>query len=286
MRKLCLLVTLLLVMPAASNAEEIIHYKGRPVTVNLVKDEERAIEFEDHIQVGLSIGQREANQFRLQSAQGVLLIKPNTTFPAQRIQIKRVSDGQIILLDIVSSERSESSIENLEPVRIVLESDNTVDGQTLTEAEAGSDAPLPVITPVELVRYASQRLYGPNRLHKAARGITNAQLGVEGTVRLFKGPNSYKTNVTPISAYKGGAYYLSALYIKNTSSDVIQLNYLDINLPFTSATLQHHTLQPSGIPGDATTLYLVSEEPLKSTLYPWTYFSADAVPAKETEVAK
>jgi len=267
---------LLLVSAVGALAEEIIHYKNRPVTIQLVEGEERSIEFGSHVQVGLTRGQQEGALFRVQSAQGFLHIKPNETFPEQRIQVRRVSDGRVILLDLISEKRTPDAIAALEPVKILLEKDNVVEGQTYEEAvsgEAGEGiADAPVITPVELVRYASQRLYGPPRLHRDIPGITDTPLGVNAFIKLFQGENKYKTSVKPIVAYRGGPYYLCALYIKNISNAAIKLDYLDINLPFSTATFQHHTLQRNGIPGDSTVLYLVSEEPLKSTLHPWTYY--------------
>ena len=50
------------------------------------------------------------------------------------------------------------------------------------------------------------------------------------------------------------------------------LDYLDLNLPFSHVTFQHHKLNPHGLPGDSTVLYLITEEPLKKALYPWTYY--------------
>jgi integrating conjugative element protein (TIGR03749 family) len=174
----------------------------------------------------------------------------------------------------VSSPKSEDSLSNLEPVHILLEEENVAGGQTIEtiEDDKSNIAEEPNITPVELVRYASQRLYGPTRLHKDVRGIVDTPLGIKENIRVFKGQAKYRTVSTPIVAYRGGAYYLAGIYIKNVSADKLQLDYLDLNLPFHTATFQHHTLESHGVPGDATTLYLVSEEPLKNMLQPWTYY--------------
>lgn len=255
-------------------AKEIIHYKNVPVTITLTEGEERSIEFGDHVQIGMTRGQQEGGLFRVQSAQGFLHIKPNKPFSAQRLQVKRMTDGRVILLDLVATEKSADSLSNLEPVQLLLDEENIAGGQTIETIEEKSilDSGAPVITPVELVRYAAQRLYGPTRLHKDVRGIMDTPLGVKSAIRIFKGEARYKTVSTPMIAYRGGAYYLAGIYIKNTSPEKLQLDYLDLNLPFHSATFQHHTLEPSGVPGDATVLYLVSEEPLKNTLQPWTYY--------------
>jgi len=256
-------------------AVEIIHYKNVPVVISLTEGEERSIEFGDHVQVGVTKGQKHGDLFRVQSAQGFVHIRPNKTFSAQRVQIKRLTDDRVILLDLVSEPKSAESVANLEPVKIILDSENVAGGNTVEEAETvvvGGNSDAPVITPVELVRYVAQRLYGPTRLHKDVIGITETPLDIKKPVKIFKREALYKTVAQPFVAYRGGAYHIAGIYIKNTSDSKVKLNYLDLNIPFTTATFQHHELQPNGIPGDSTMLYLVSEEPLKNVLQPWTYY--------------
>lgn len=269
-----ILATISIAVSMSVAAKEIIHYKNVPVLITLTEGEERSIEFGDHVQIGMTKGQQEGDLFRVQSAQGFVHIRPNKTFPTQRIQIKRLTDGRVVLIDLISEAKDEASLANLEPVQILLAEENVAGGQTIATIEesnpAKSDAP--VITPVELVRFAAQRLYGPTRLHKEVRGISDTPLGVESNIRIFKGEAKYKTVSTPVIAYRGGAYYLAGIYVKNTSAERIQLDYLDLNLPFDFATFQHHTLESNGVPGDATMLYLVSNEPLKNILQPWTYY--------------
>ncbi|MCG8612247.1 MAG: TIGR03749 family integrating conjugative element protein [Pseudomonadales bacterium] len=250
-------------------ATEIIHYSNIPVTIELRQGEERSIQFGDHVQVGITKGQKMKMLFRVQSAQGAVHFLPYQEFDKQRVQIKRLTDGRVILLDLVAG-KEDTKAEPLEDIRILLDSDNEVP----EDEQQVSDLPIdmPIITPVDLTRFASQRLYGPTRLHNNHRGITETTLGVRGAVRVFKAENKYKTYSKPILAYQGGGYYLAAIHIKNTSDDEVSLNYLDINLPFSHATFQHHMLYPNGMPGDSTVLYLISEKPLKETLYPWTYY--------------
>lgn len=259
-------------------ATEIVHYSNLPVTIELRNGEERSIQFGDHVQVGITKGQQVKKLFRVQSAQGAVHFLPYQEFDKQRIQVKRLTDGKVILLDLIAT-KEDPKAAPLEDVRIVLESEDVVPDDELQVSESSLD--IPVITPVDLTRYAAQQLYGPTRLHHDRRGITETTLGVKGAVRVFKGENKYKTYSKPILAYQGGGYYLAAIHIKNTSSDELSLNYLDLNLPFSHATFQHHMLHPNGTPGDSTVLYLISEKPLKETLYPWTYYQDLKADAEE-----
>lgn len=266
------------------HAVQIIHYKNEPVTIQLTQGEERTIQFGDHVQVGVTKGQQIKKLFRLQSAQGAVFIKPYKVFDKQRITVKRITDGRVILLDLVS-EKGKKGDKEREKVKILLKDENVVvDPQVQQPVHQHM-----VITPVDLTRYASQRLYGPSRLHNDVMGISSVSMGVKSSIRLFKGENKYRTYSMPVVAYQGGGHYLSGIHVKNVSNSPVKLDYLDLNLPFTHATFQHHTLAPNGTPGDSTVLYLIAVKPLKETLYPWTYYldaQADANEAVRLKAAE
>jgi integrating conjugative element protein (TIGR03749 family) len=268
MRHFFIKTWLLLFVTSPAWAIEIIHYDNLPVTVELREGEERSIQFGSHVQVGVTKGQQLQKMFRVQSAQGAVHFLPYEEFDKQRIQIRRMSDGQVILLDLIASPAVENA-EPLETLRLVLASDNVVSDKN---AQASTPRKAQRITPIDLTRYAAQNLYGPSRLHSSVPGISDVNLTDKGAVKVFKGAARYQTLSKPVVAYRGGGHYLAALHIRNVSTDPVQLNYLDINLPFSHATLQHHQLEPMGTPGDSTMLYLISERPLKETLYPWTYY--------------
>jgi integrating conjugative element protein (TIGR03749 family) len=285
LRKTILLAAVVTLFSPLLQAVQIIHYKNEPVTINLVEGQERTIQFGDHVQVGVTKGQQMKRLFRLQSAQGAVFIKPYKEFDKQRITVKRITDGRVILIDLVSEKPSKDAPE-LEKVKLLLDVDNAVVEPQVTAANLPE---MPVISPVDLTRYASQRLYGPSRLHNDVMGITQVSMGVNSAIKLFKGENKYRTYAKPVLAYQGGGYYLSAIHIKNVSEEPVKLDYLDLNLPFTHATFQHHALSSMGTPGDSTVLYLLAEKSLKDTLYPWTYYldvQAEAEEAVRRAVAE
>jgi len=256
-------------LTVSAHATEIIHYKNIPITIHLQTGQERNIEFGDHVRVGVTEGQRRKGLFRVQSAQGVVHIKPSRPFDKTRVLISRLTDKRVILVDFIATNPVEGE-PPLEPVMVILDFENKV---TNSQVKSKSDyAEINVLTPVDLTRYASQHLYGPTRLHNAVRGITKARVGVKGAIKIFKGKNKLTTVSVPIVAYRGGGHYLAGILINNISEKRVQLDYLDLNLPFSHATFQHHVLAPKGKPGDSTVLYLASEKPLKDTLYPWTYY--------------
>lgn len=257
-------------------ATEIIRYIYKPVTINLIKGQERSVYFGDHVKVGITKGQQLKKLFRVQSAQGVVHFLPYDKFDKQRIQVKRLTDGQVILIDLVAT-KPKKNAKPLEDVRIILKSEDVIEEIN----DSSSDFDYPVVTPVDLTRSAAQKLYGPSRLHKDIPGIMESTIGVQGTIHIFKGENKYKTTSKAVLAYEGGGYHLAAIHVKNESDKNIELSYFDINLPMSHVTFQHHTLSANGTPGDSTILYLVSQEPLKKALYPWTYYQDLKLEAEE-----
>lgn len=269
LKKTIFLASIVMFFSPFLHAVQIIHYENEPVTIQLITGQERTVQFGDHVQVGVTKGQQLQKFFRLQSAQGAVFIKPYKEFDKQRVTIKRITDGRVILIDFVS-EKGSKNAKPLEKVKVLLDTDNVVTDSQVHNAPASHE--LPIISPVDLTRFASQRLYGPSRLHNDVMGISEVSLGVKSSIKVFKGENKYRTFAKPIVAYQGGGYYLSGIHVKNVSNSPLKLDYLDLNLPFTHATFQHHSLAKNGTPGDSTILYLVAEKQLKETLYPWTYY--------------
>ncbi|MBN2607444.1 MAG: TIGR03749 family integrating conjugative element protein [Thiotrichales bacterium] len=285
-----------LLLSSAVQATEYIEYSNKPITIQLHEGEERTIQFGDHVAVGVTPKQEAQGLFRVQSAQGALHILPRKTFDRERIQVKRLGDGKIVLIDLVSIEANKKDQTPLEDIRIYVGNEAKElpkDIETAKEEASGetnaNQKEIEPITPITLTRQLAQKLYAPERLHKVMPGISEVSLNevLHKDVRAFKGINRAKTTVRPILAYRSGNLYATALLVSNTGNTPVQLNYLDINIPFTHATYQHHKLNPKGRAGDRTVLYVINERPLSETLVPWTYYSElEVQKAKEAQQSK
>ena len=272
------LIGLLLVVNTSTVvATQIIHYDKKPITITLNVGEERTIFFGDHVEVGIHRGVKEKGLFRIQSAQGALHILANKQFSKQRVQVKRMTDKHVVLLDFITNKNKSKG--SAEDIKLLMPHENSVSDSD-ENGSIGSQPRVATITPVDLTRYASQHLYGPSRLHQETPGISSSLITVKGNIKVFKLADS-STVSKVIFAVQGGGYYLSALLVKNTSNEKVQLDYLDINVPFSFATFQHHQLGANGTAEDSTVLYLISDKKMRETLYPWSFFSTSNANNKE-----
>ncbi len=262
------LVLLMVLLFSPVTATEMIHYNKKAVTIELQEGQERTIHFGDHVEVGITKAMQDSQLFRVQSAQGSLHVLSYRAFDKQRVQVRRLGDNQVILLDLVSVASSNNKTA-LEDVKIIMPYEDKVEADMSTSDTFHEN----IISPIDLTRYVSQKLYGPSRLFKESFGISQSNINVKGDVKIFKGKNQLTTTSNVVLAYEGGGYYISALYIKNISTQAVRLNYLDLNIPFSHATFQHHSLNRAGQNGDSTVLYLVSERPMKEALYPFSFYS-------------
>ena len=184
MNKLILVLLTFIVSIRPAWSTEIIHYDNLPVTIELRKGEERSIQFGDHVQFGMTKGQQLKRLFRIQAAQGAVHILPYEEFDKQRVQIKRISDGRVILIDLIAMP-AKSDAPELEDIRIFLDTDDQVGLDSRESAASKANSLRPTITPVDLTRHAAQHLYGPSRLHRDRLGINTTPVGLKGLIRVF-----------------------------------------------------------------------------------------------------
>lgn len=115
---------------------------------------------------------------------------------------------------------------------------------------------------IDLVRLASQSIYGPERLIKKLPGVT--RIGVDTCpVNLYRGSELV---TEPLAQWKAGtvpAQYVTAIRVtSNTLNDVI-FDPRRIRGDFLAASPQHPLIKAAGESGDTTTWYLVSRYPFK-----------------------
>lgn len=258
-------LTTVLSVPAAQ-ADELMKWERIPLTIPLAVGQERVLFADKNVRVGFPPALN--GKLRVQSSGGAVYLKAEAAFPATRLQLQDVENGEVILLDVTASDKGST-----EPVRIVYSgevvsvsrSEDAAGASGTASAAPGTDngtqtkrkkvtysAPLPVV----LTRYAAQSLYGPVRTVEAVPGIhpVNPHLPKRITTLYPSEP----VTVTVLGGWGTGSRNVVALKVQNTVSRKVTLDPRVLQGQFVTATFQHRWLGPAGTPEDTTTLYLVT----------------------------
>ncbi|HEI8868306.1 TPA: TIGR03749 family integrating conjugative element protein [Serratia odorifera] len=249
-----------------AQAEELMKWERIPLQIPLTIGKERVLFADKNVRVGFPPALN--GKLRVQSSGGAVYLKADAAFPPTRLQLQDVENGEVILLDVTSSDKG-----SVEPVRIVYSGDVTsVSSSHDTSAATGENsattgagdgirekrkkikynAPLPIV----LTRYAAQSLYGPLRTVEAVPGIhpVNPHLPKRITTLYPSEPVA----ITLLGGWGIGSRNVVALKVQNTASRKITLDPRVLQGQFVTATFQHRYLGAVGTPEDTTTLYLVT----------------------------
>ncbi|MFJ5299197.1 TIGR03749 family integrating conjugative element protein [Pseudomonas sp. NPDC088368] len=246
-----------------------------PLAVPLIVDQERIIFVDQNVRVGLP---RSINdKLRVQSIGGAIYLQAKEPIEPTRLQLQNVQTGEIILVDIAAMPPQKDQAA-LEPVKIVAgESSPTRYGGTVAKApsksstrtppkpeassdeeEAEEEAPPKRETPapVVLTRYAAQMLYAPLRTVEPVNGIT--QVKPDRKTDLSNVMPTLPAGVSVLGAWRLDDYWVTALKVRNQTSQRLVLDPRELMGDFVTATFQHSYLGARGDATDTTTLYLVT----------------------------
>lgn len=246
----------LLSLVSVAQADVLMEWKRVPLKIDLNTNEERLIFVDKNVQVGIP-GELD-NKLRVQSTGGVVYLKASEPFNTSRVQLRDIETGELILLDLYSREQQGK----LEPVRIIYD-DVATNSQQISQTSL-SDEPqdsvnsassLPV--PAALTRYAAQSLYAPLRTVEPLPGVRRVAMKLPKSLPTLL-PNLNVQN-TPLESWGLEHYVVTAVRIKNLSTQRVILDPRYLQGYFYSATFQHDFLGAKGTPEDTTVVYLVTE---------------------------
>ncbi|MEH6498331.1 MAG: TIGR03749 family integrating conjugative element protein [Pseudoalteromonas distincta] len=247
---LAALGVLVCVLANAAQAVDILRWERLPLAVPLVVDQERIVFIDRNVRVGVpaSISDR----LRVQSAGGAVYLRASEPIEPTRLQLQDTDTGALILLDIAARPVVEGEPE-LEPVRIVERAvaQEQAD-ETLKQPPAPRETPIPVV----LTRHAAQQLYAPLRTVEAMPGIMRVNL--RGNLNLDTLLPTLAVQGVALASWRLEDLWLTAVRLSNSSSDWLELDPRALQGDFVSATFQHPTLGPRGLPEDTTVVYLVT----------------------------
>lgn len=270
MRRLLIIGLLMLNFCGFANAVEILRWDRIPLALPLIVGQERIVFVDQNVRVGLP--RNLVDKLRVQSTGGALYLLAKEPIPPTRLQLQNMSSGEIMLVDIIATEGKPNQAAP-EPAKIVAgEGPSPRYGQPSSKPTSSralaptsepnvqdEDQPSPrreTPLPVVLTRYAAQMLYAPLRTVEAVDGITQVNLkrGLNLTTLLPTLP----VEASALGAWRLDDYWVTAVKLRNTSTQHLALDPRELMGDFITATFQHPYLGTKGDASDTTTVYLVT----------------------------
>ncbi|MCF5562196.1 MULTISPECIES: TIGR03749 family integrating conjugative element protein [Pseudomonadaceae] len=255
-----------------SNAVEILRWDRIPLALPLIIGQERIVFVDQNVRVGLP--RNLVDKLRVQSTGGALYLLAKEPIEPTRLQLQNMNSGEIMLVDIIATVGKPNQAAP-EPVKIVAgENPATRYGQ-VSSKPTGSRAAAPTVQtsvqsadedppkprretplPVVMTRYAAQMLYAPLRTVEPVDGIAQVNLkrGLDLTTLLPTLP----VGSSALGSWRLDEYWVTAVKLRNTSSQHLTLDPRDLMGDFVTATFQHPYLGAKGDASDTTTVYLVT----------------------------
>lgn len=254
-----------------AQAVEIQRWERIPLAVPLIVGQERIVFVDQNVRIGHP--RTLVGRLRVQSTGGAIYLLANEPIEPTRLQLQNVTSGEIMLVDIAAS-IGKANQAALEPVRIVAgEQQGSRYGQISTPQkstqnrsheesvvqESSEDSPVvrretPV--PVVITRYAAQMLYAPLRTVEPVAGIS--QVNLNRRLDLSTLLPTLPVEATALGAWRMDGYWVTAVKLRNTSTQHLTLDPRELMGDFVAATFQHPYLGVKGNASDTTTAYLVT----------------------------
>ena len=239
-----------------------LHYLDVPLKLTLKAGEESVLRFPWAVEPGIS-----SDMMGMLDQPRVIgdtfYLTPASPFDFERFTFLSPETGAIILIDIRSAE-------DALPVRVIVNDSRAADAaaEVRSESPAGVAAtdnraePDTRYTVIELAQFAMQMVYAPAREIRLMPGLTELTIKdpivVEDLV-----PGAFVEAVQWKEWRTQDDRYLTVLAVQNTGSSPVSLDptvrrhsrYEIASTPYSS------NLAPSGMPGDTTTLVIISSVP-------------------------
>ncbi len=243
------------VLDATAGIERVL-FKHAPVRVSLKTGQERILHFPNPVVLHLPEG--EVTLFQpLDVIDRTIYITATTAFPRIRAIVEDLTTGQMIPLDLQSSNDAIASSELqifTAPIGTGPEYKNSIASDE-NEGEHKVDM-------VTLTRYASRMLYAPRRLMPQIAGIQQVKVTVRPVIGLYPRAN---IETTPIGAWRSEDLFVTAVKFVNRGKTPIDIALDEMRGRWVSVTAQHGRLGPAGSEEDTTAVYLVSERPFEES---------------------
>tara|TARA_R110002110_G_scaffold415854_1_gene658297 strand:+ start:29825 stop:30664 length:840 start_codon:yes stop_codon:yes gene_type:complete len=256
----------------AANAATVA-WKKTPINVDLVVGVEQMVILPQDGAVGLPPALSNTHVFRTLVTGGAAYWTALEAFDAQRIKV-RLDSGEFLLFD-VSARVEKSPPATADPIQVVIEGSGTQSESAKSRAISHGQSPA---TLFELIRYAAQALYSPARLVAAVPGVRPVPVGLKGNLTALYDQGRHKGLILqPHKAWSVDGLYVTAFVVTNEHTHRMILDNRKVrHAPnaqrngvaphFVASTFFETELEPRGTPGNRTTLFIVTDQPIRSVV--------------------
>jgi integrating conjugative element protein (TIGR03749 family) len=270
-----LLLVMATVLGALRSAQaETVVWRKTPIPVELVVGVEQMLLLPGNAEVGLPPALANANVFRTLVTGGAAYWTALEPFDRQRIQL-RLETGEFLLFD-VSARTLKNPPATVATLQVVLPHTGSATGGAGQGAPDSGDATL-----FELLRYAAQAIYAPQRLVAPLPGIRPVPVGLSGNLaRLYDGGRQPLV-IRPYRAWAAGALYVTTFIVTNEATHPVALdNRRVMHTPHAHRTgVDPHFIasafytrilpgrQAGKLTHNRTTLFVITDRPIRNVIH-------------------
>lgn len=273
-------ITVVMIFALATNlvSGATVVWRKTPITVDLIVGVEQMVVLPRNGSVGLPPELGNSNVFRTLVTGGTAYWTALEPFSEKRIKV-RLDSGDYLLFD-VSARNEKSPPAAVDSIQVVMSNESpTNDPSTYNPSVdgVGRDRMSPA-TLFELIRYAAQALYSPARLVAPVPGVRPLPVGLTGNMTaLYDQGRHPGLVVQPHQAWAVDGLYVTAFIVTNEHSHRMILDNRKVrHAPgaqrngvaphFVASVFFDTELEPRGHPGNRTTLFIVTDQPIRSVV--------------------
>lgn len=254
---------------AASWAVETVKWDRTVIPVDLIVGVEQLIQFPGSATVGLPVELAADDMLRHLFAGDTAYWKAVQPFETKRIKVRIDETGEFILFD-VSARSVLTPPQTVEPLRVVIDT-----LPSSAEAERKEDPP---ITMFDLVRYAAQSEYAPERLVAPLPGVRAIENKVSSELSsLYNHTDRRKVDMFVEQMFVADGWYVTSIRIKNRTAEDVTIEpsrmqhtvhsvVNGVSNHFVASAMVYRTIRARGHKLDTTYMYVITDRPFASVI--------------------
>lgn len=261
-------------LSGAAHAETVV-WRKTPIALELVVGVEQLLILPSNAEVGLPPALTNPNVYRTLVTGGAAYWTALEPFDTQRVQL-RLESGEFLLFD-VSARTLKQPPATVDTLQVVLAGSETF----LGEPGLNAGGPLPGEANLfELLRYAAQSIYAPQRLIAPLPGVKKVPVGLAGNQGRLYDAGRHPLVIQPYQAWSAGDFFVTAFVVTNEASHPVALdNRKVMHTPnahrtgvdphFIASAFYTRSLpgRNTGTTGDnRTTLFVVTDRPIRNVI--------------------